>query len=448
VNLDHLARNEPRAFADLMDAAMVDMEAPELVMPVEVAPLEEAAGSFAASGAGGGIGRKAFRLDTPSKRWRSALITGANGGVGRAIAAHLVQSGVRRLALLDLVEPDTDFVAGLRRDGCVVDTHVVDVADAARMAAILRAREPFEAVVHAAALLADGALQDLTADTFERAFKAKVKGARVLDALTRHAGVDNFILCSSVTAHLPSAGQGAYAAANAALELVVRRRRAAGYAGTALAWGPWSVGIGERLGERAIAAWRRFGISPMTPEAAFQAFDAFSDCIADPLILDVQWRRYAEAEAPTTLLHNILPPLGRAPAENVAAIKTAVRETGVRATVNDCVARVLGLPADIDIDPAKPFSELGLDSLMASELATALGAKFDLRVSATLVYNHPTVEDVVEFLTDKLSNARGAEHPRDSVSPEAEPASGTDDATLDDFEERLAAAERLLKDEN
>jgi acyl carrier protein len=355
---------------------------------------------------------------------------------------------VARLALLDIVAPDGAFVAELREHGCIVETHVVDVADARRMAEILRAGPAFEAIVHAAAVLVEGPLHDLTADMFARAFEAKVAGARVLDALTRNTTVDSFILCSSVTAHLPSAGQGAYAAANAALELVVDRRRAAGFPASALAWGPWSVGIGASLGERAIAAWQRFGISPMTPAAALQAFDACSGCTGDRLILDVQWRRYAEAEAPLTLLHDIVDPRRPAPAAPVASNTAAQGVAGIRTTVNDCVARVLGLPAGAEIDPAKPFGELGLDSLMASELAAALGAAFALRVSATLVYNHPTVEDVVEFLTDKLSNANGAESPRDSVSPKAEPVFDADVSVLDEFEERLAAAERLLKDIN
>lgn len=451
VDLDHLAHHDPQAFADLMDAAMSDMEAPELVLPVEIVHQGEAAGAFEALSTGGEIGRKAFLLDVPSRRWRSALVTGANGGVGRAIAEHLAQAGVARLALLDLVEPDADFVAGLRQMGCAVEIYSVDVADFERMAAILRDCPAFEAIIHAAAVLADCPLQELTGDMIARAFRAKVSGARVLDALTRHAGVDSFILCSSVTAHLPSAGQGAYAAANAALALIVRRRRATGFPGTALAWGPWSVGIGERLGVRAIAAWQRFGISPMSPAAALQVFDACAGSTSDPVVLDVQWRRYADAEAPMTLLHKILHPSGQAvPSAAASAVEGVAtpRISSVRETVNEAVARVLGLPSGSEVDPTKPFSELGLDSLMASELATALGATFALRVSATLVYNHPTIEDVVEFLTHRLSNPQGGGGQRNTASSMIEDRNGASDSMLDDFEKRLAAAEQLLKDGN
>src|SRR3546814_12613539 len=85
---------------------------------------------------------------------------------------------------------------------------------------------PIEGILHAAAVVDDAPLRELDAGRLSRVFRPKVEGARVLDRLSRALPLRAFVLFSSVVATLPSARQGAYAAANAALAHVARRRRA------------------------------------------------------------------------------------------------------------------------------------------------------------------------------------------------------------------------------
>ena len=65
------------------------------------------------------------------------------------------------------------------------------------------------------------------------------------------------------------------------------------------------------------------------------------------------------------------------------------------------VAQVLRLaPARVDVN--KPLKSLGLDSLMALELRNRLEADLGLKLSATLVWNHPTVTALVPHLADRM----------------------------------------------
>jgi len=64
-------------------------------------------------------------------------------------------------------------------------------------------------------------------------------------------------------------------------------------------------------------------------------------------------------------------------------------------------SRILGLTGPDAVDPHRPFSEQGMDSLMATELAAALGEALGCRLPGTLVYNHPTPAALVGHLTDK-----------------------------------------------
>jgi len=70
-----------------------------------------------------------------------AVVTGAAGGIGRALARRLAAEGAS-LALADLDADALDAPArALAAQGCEVSTHAVDVADAARVGEFARAVE-------------------------------------------------------------------------------------------------------------------------------------------------------------------------------------------------------------------------------------------------------------------------------------------------------------------
>jgi len=68
---------------------------------------------------------------------------------------------------------------------------------------------------------------------------------------------------------------------------------------------------------------------------------------------------------------------------------------------------VLGHPSPKEIDVHRPFNELGFDSLTAVELRNRLGVASGIQLPATLVFDHPSVVALSEFLLAKLSPALG-----------------------------------------
>jgi acyl carrier protein len=69
------------------------------------------------------------------------------------------------------------------------------------------------------------------------------------------------------------------------------------------------------------------------------------------------------------------------------------------------VAAVLRL--DVDRVPEdKPVRSLGLDSLMALELRNRLERHLHMKLSATLVWNYPTVGKIAEFLQKRMEESR------------------------------------------
>ena len=69
---------------------------------------------------------------------------------------------------------------------------------------------------------------------------------------------------------------------------------------------------------------------------------------------------------------------------------------------------MLGLPSGTAIAPRQPFHELGLDSLMAVELRNAVGAALGRPQPATLLFDHPTTDSLVDHLVGSSWSTRPA----------------------------------------
>ena len=92
----------------------------------------------------------------------------------------------------------------------------------------------------------------------------------------------------------------------------------------------------------------------------------------------------------------------------LAAAAPSRRRVLARNFVRETTFRVLGLTeADGPADGA-PLSEAGLDFLLAVELRNVLGKSLGMSLSATLLFDHPTIEALSDFLWKEM---RGPEAP-------------------------------------
>jgi phthiocerol/phenolphthiocerol synthesis type-I polyketide synthase B len=102
------------------------------------------------------------------------------------------------------------------------------------------------------------------------------------------------------------------------------------------------------------------------------------------------------------------------------------------------LARELGMPpAAVDLD--RPFPELGLDSMMAMTVLRDAKQLSGIDLSATMLWNHPTISSLASFLTEMLEpQANSEEH-----SAEALPDSANSllDALFDSVESATAGSE-------
>ncbi|MFD0272047.1 type I polyketide synthase, partial [Streptomyces sp. NPDC127106] len=360
----------------------------------------------------------------------TVLVTGASGSLGGLFARHLVTGhGVRHLLLVsrrgEAAEGAAELSAELAGLGAEVAWAACDVADRDALAAVVAgipAGHPLTAVVHTAGVLDDGVIGSLTPERLSAVLRPKVDAAWNLHELTRDLDLSAFVLFSSAAGVFGGAGQGNYAAANTFLDALAAHRRAAGLAGTSLAWGLWSEvgGMGATLDAEEVSRLGRGGVHALTATEGVALFDtagAIGQALLVPVKLDLAALR---AQAGSGMLPPLLTGLVRTPArraagttapgtdggaelrERLTGLSPAARDEALLELVCTYVAGVLGFAGPEAVDPARSFNEVGFDSLTAVELRNRLGAATGVRLPATLVFDYPTPTALVEFLRDEL----------------------------------------------
>jgi NAD(P)-dependent dehydrogenase (short-subunit alcohol dehydrogenase family) len=169
---------------------------------------------------------------------RLALVTGANRGIGFAIARELALGGMRVLAGVRSADRTSQAEADFRKAGVEVTAVVLDMANTAgipgTLAEIERVHGPIDVLVNNAAILIDGpggfaaSLFDMTDDVFRRTWETNVLGpaatirAVVPGMIAR--GFGRVVNMSSRAGQLSGMGKGfpAYRVSKAALNALTR----------------------------------------------------------------------------------------------------------------------------------------------------------------------------------------------------------------------------------
>jgi len=350
------------------------------------------------------------------------LVTGGIDGFGYECARWLAAHGAGSIALVSRRGPATPGaearVGELAAAGAEVRVYQGDVADHASLAAILSVirsnQPPLRGVVHAASTIEDGLAADIDVAHVHRVLHPKIGGAIALDMLTRDDPIELFLVFSSATTVIGAPGQGAYVAANTALEALVRQRRAAGRPGLAVAWGPIEdagylaerpdtlASLGRRLGAKPIQAEQALaGLTAMIgsglPTVAFAETNWAEARRLLPILSAPMFSENLGKISPTAVDQSLPDRLAALePEEALAQLKTIVAEEA---------ATILRLPAG-SIDPLRPLSEVGMDSLMAVELRLALESRLRVDLPLVSLAEGTSVASIAARLAGALATGR------------------------------------------
>jgi myxalamid-type polyketide synthase MxaE and MxaD len=330
------------------------------------------------------------------------------------------------------------LIRELEQLGAAVHVLTVDVGDAAALRAVLHefideGWPAIRGVHHTAAVFGGQFMTDLTEADLIAQLRPKLVGAWTLaDELPE---LDHLVLYSSIAALLPMAGQGAYAAGNAFLDVFAAYRRDLGKPALSVDWAFWEGSSDEESNAREIAGYKDAartlaearGMHGFRPTLGLDALDRLlAHDVTSAAVLPIDWRAWAGARntRPLALVADVVATATDAGAPNavsrqatlaerLAAAPAAERADVCDGAVRRLVSEVLRL-AESRIGDDQPFGTLGLDSLMAIELRNRLETETGLSLSATLAWNYPTVRDLRTYVLTRVGGGNDRDDDADA----------------------------------
>ena len=425
VDLGLLAFSHPDRFADLLRTVYQRTADGVLPMPQSTLfPLADAATALRMMSGARHTGKLVLDVRTPAHHQVTVppgqarvvradgayVITGGLGGLGLFLAEQLAAAGCGRLVLSSRSQPAPEaqeVVERLRAAGTEVAVDCGDIAAPATARQLVATATatglPLRGVLHLAAVVEDATLANITDEIIDHDWAPKVYGAWHLHDATAAEPLDWFCSFSSAAALVGSPGQGAYAAANSWLDAFTHWRRSQGLPATSIAWGAWAqVGRAVEFAERSQAA--------IAPDEGAYAFDTLLRHdrahtgyapFADSPWLTVFAERspFAEAfragAAGVTGSSELLAELEQLPVDEWPA--------RLRRLISEQVALILRR----GVDPDRPLSGYGLDSLGALELRTRIETETGIRISFTDVTTI-TIRGLADMLCGTLASAEAA----------------------------------------
>ena len=349
----------------------------------------------------------------------SYLITGGLGALGLEVAQWMVKQGAKHLVLSGRRAPGENaqkVIGELETAGVSVSVMLGDISrqeDVAKtLEAISTSLPPLKGVIHAAGVLDDGVLQQMSWQQFTKVMAPKVEGTWHLHQLTKDLPLDFFVCFSSIVSLFGSLGQGNYAAANAFMDALAHYRRGLGLPGLSINWGSWaSVGMAASLDNLNQKRLESSGMMAIEPERGMQALESLlSNSPSQVGVLPIDWSKFVR-QLPDGVkipflqaLISVEPSLTKKSAfrEQLETARISERQELLTNQIRSLIAKTLGWTDTQKIGMRQPLLDLGLDSLMAVELKNRLESSLSTNLRSTLLFDYPTVEALVEYLASDV----------------------------------------------
>jgi phthiocerol/phenolphthiocerol synthesis type-I polyketide synthase A len=382
------------------------------------------------------------------------LITGGMGALGLLMAGWLADRGARRLVLtgrtplpprrdweLDALDTELrrkiDAIRALEMRGVTVEAVAVDVGRRDDVHALLAKRDrdgaaPIRGIIHAAGVTNDQLVTNMTDDPVRQVMWPKIAGSQALHEAFPPGSVDFFFLTASAASIFGIPGQGSYAAANSYLDAMARARRQQGCHTMSLDWVAWR-GLGFAADAQIVSAeLQRMGSRDITPSEALTAWeyvDAYD--VAQAVVVPLRSPIGADgATAEDTYL---------VPARNWSQMPATDIRNELESGLRTIIAAELRLPEQ-DLDTDRPFAELGLNSLMAIAIRREAEQFVGIELSATMLFNHPTVASLAGYLAKLVAPQHDSQD--DEMAALSASAGSVLDSLFDQIESTSTEAER------
>ncbi|NEO38510.1 MAG: type I polyketide synthase [Moorea sp. SIOASIH] len=356
------------------------------------------------------------------------LITGGLGALGLHTAQWLVEKGARNIVLTGRSarsETVQEITEQLEQAGAQVRVLLGDISveqDVAQIIEEIQISLPtLKGVIHAAGVLDDATLQQMSWEHFTKVMAPKVRGTWHLHQFTQDLPLDFFVCFSSMASLIGSPGQGNYAAANAFMDALAHYRRGRGLSGLSINWSAWSYGgMAASLAVEHQNRIHNLGISTIAPEQGMYALEEMlrNQALTGQVgVISVQWSLLTQQWSnlnKSSLLRQLLQQeqsqqpdtheqqLNREILEKLEKASPGERQEILRKHIRGQVAKVLGFNSSQLPEVNLGFMEMGMDSLTTVELKNRLQAQLGIALPGTVAMEYPTIETLSQYILKEV----------------------------------------------
>ncbi|PRR99354.1 non-ribosomal peptide synthetase [Bacillus atrophaeus] len=343
------------------------------------------------------------------------LITGGAGGLGFIFAKEIVSQVNQPVLILtgrsELSADKHSQLKELQRLGARAEYRQIDVTQRLAVADLITSITAdygdLNGIIHSAGLIKDNYLITKNKEELQQVLAPKVKGLVNVDEASEHLALDFFILFSSISGVVGSAGQADYAMANAFMDSYAAYRNALVTSmyrhGQTLSinWPLWKEGgmqvdeVTEKL------TLKNTGVTAMRTETGIQALykglaygtnnvivmEGIRDIMKDKL-----FQKTPSAAAPKETVQE--------PVDPAAAIEDGALSNQIEEVLKQEISQLLKIkPEEIDADVE--FNQYGFDSITLTEFANKLNDEYKLDLTPTIFFEYATVNTFAAFLSEE-----------------------------------------------
>lgn len=271
---------------------------------------------------------------------------------------------------------------------------------------------PIRGIFHAAGIVDDQRLAELSPDALYRVLDPKIQGAWLLANIFSDTALESVVFFSSAASLMGSIGAAHYCAANAFWDSYAYYLRAKGIAATVINLGP-VAGIGMTQGHDAYFA--RQGILPLDRKQALSALTvSISKQRTHLMPISIKWDLFLK-QAPNSapFLHYLRQEYAKekaASGNHLIAKQKGADSAHVDLDIKRMVAAlkkhvtILLKSNETDIDAEHPLNRFGFDSIMAVQLQNEIEAYYKIMIPT----EHITAS-TINALAERIRQATGKE---------------------------------------
>ena len=397
----------------------------------------------------------------------SYLVTGGLSGFGLKTACWLVEKGAKSLVLIsrsaNVDDKSRSIIDKLKNKGVKVYTRACDVTNKEAMVALVseiqQVLPPLKGVVHAAMVLDDGLIRNMTQAQILSVMQPKITGAWNLHEVTQGLTLDFFVMYSSATTFVGNPGQANYVAANSFLESLASLRKSKGLSACYAAWGAISdVGYLARNEETKDALQSRLGGEALSSDQALKMLEKLIISEKAGLaVINLDWgviQRVmpAASSAKYEELRRHVKSSDGDQYEDIQMLIANLNHEEIHALVVDLlldeIEQILRLPKE-KLNIEQSVFDLGMDSLMGMELVLAIEERFSVKLPVMALTEGANIQRIAERITEQLSGiddgqeAKEVDQHKENISIAASRHGHTEKMT----EEEAAALSKQLIEE-